>query len=551
MKTIKKVSLLFASLALVLGAGLVGNRDTKEVKAEAETLTINNSNGPWVGNGSGYKTGTGTMATSNNADVSIKFTNVMKQSNNIQIKGGTSNCFYSTSTISNKIITSIKITRSSTDNPCNLYMSVNGSTWTSAIAVSDKSTTQTYTIEDNYGYFKVGATRGFATLSAIEITYDTANAEKVNPDSITIDESNPISLKTNETKKINVTFKSNEGKEVTETGLKYEITSQNPENVVSVDASGNIKGLNAGNAQLKVTSTAVDTVFATCDIVVTEDLSTKELWTKVTDVSDLKVGDMIVVTNGEDKALSINGENNRSETTITLNGDDVEIDSSVQRIVLEEGKISGSYAFNVSNGYLYSGGGTGSKAKNYLQTESTISENGSFKVELADDGAATITSQGTAKSNIIRYNTSGWFSCYASSSNIKKPVYIYKGVDSTELFKSDWNSAIRENENSLCGFLKEENSAALKALIARYGVLEDTNKADLVDKAGVKISDSITYAQNVWNNMQTTEGNYGNSGVIITSNYSIDSTSLIALFALLGIGAISAYYFIEKKKLSK
>jgi len=37
MKTIKKASLLFASLALVLGAGLVGNSDTKEVKAETET----------------------------------------------------------------------------------------------------------------------------------------------------------------------------------------------------------------------------------------------------------------------------------------------------------------------------------------------------------------------------------------------------------------------------------------------------------------------------------------------------------------------------------
>ena len=38
MKTIKKASLLFASLALVLGAGLVGNSDTKEVKAASATF---------------------------------------------------------------------------------------------------------------------------------------------------------------------------------------------------------------------------------------------------------------------------------------------------------------------------------------------------------------------------------------------------------------------------------------------------------------------------------------------------------------------------------
>ena len=45
MKTIKKASLLFASLALVLGAGLVGNSDTKEVKAEdiAYKLAISKS----------------------------------------------------------------------------------------------------------------------------------------------------------------------------------------------------------------------------------------------------------------------------------------------------------------------------------------------------------------------------------------------------------------------------------------------------------------------------------------------------------------------------
>ena len=43
MKTIKKASLLFASLALVLGAGLVGNSDTKEVKAEATKITLSSA----------------------------------------------------------------------------------------------------------------------------------------------------------------------------------------------------------------------------------------------------------------------------------------------------------------------------------------------------------------------------------------------------------------------------------------------------------------------------------------------------------------------------
>ena len=51
MKTIKKASLLFASLALVLGAGLVGNSDTKEVKAASETYTYTFISGIFSGNG--------------------------------------------------------------------------------------------------------------------------------------------------------------------------------------------------------------------------------------------------------------------------------------------------------------------------------------------------------------------------------------------------------------------------------------------------------------------------------------------------------------------
>ena len=50
MKTIKKASLLFASLALVLGAGLVGNSDTKEVKAEATQITLSESDEKSVSN---------------------------------------------------------------------------------------------------------------------------------------------------------------------------------------------------------------------------------------------------------------------------------------------------------------------------------------------------------------------------------------------------------------------------------------------------------------------------------------------------------------------
>ena len=109
--------------------------------------------------------------------------------------------------------------------------------------------------------------------------------------------------------------------------------------------------------------------------------------------------------------------------------------------------------------------------------------------------------------------------------------------------------------NGICEFLKAgtEKRNTLDYMLARFDNL--TNSDELANYNDgdnqTSILDSINYVKNVIAGTQPTDKDYTNSGVIITSNYSIDSTSLIALFALLGIGAISAYYFIEKKKLSK
>ena len=60
----------------------------------------------------------------------------------------------------------------------------------------------------------------------------------------------------------------------------------------------------------------------------------------------------------------------------------------------------------------------------------------------------------------------------------------------------------------------------------------------------------MAYMQLVYNKKANTTGE-STSGVVITSNNNYDKTSLIALFAILGIVTISGYYIIEKKKFSK
>lgn len=214
-------------------------------------------------------------------------------------------------------------------------------------------------------------------------------------------------------------------------------------------------------------------------------------------------------------------------------------------------KMAGGYSIKVNGGDnagKYITGTSSSNKINFVDTPDSA-----ITISFTDKGDALITSN----TFVFRFNNNSSsnndrFRFYkAGSYKAQQAVYLYRQLSVADKFVNDWNTTIRASEKGLCDFLSGANKATLEALIARYAALEDANKVELVDKAGVKISESITYAQNVWSNIQTTEGNYGNSGVVITSNNSYDKTSLIALFAILGIVTISGYYIIEKKKFSK
>ena len=156
----------------------------------------------------------------------------------------------------------------------------------------------------------------------------------------------------------------------------------------------------------------------------------QEAWQLVTNVSDLKVGDkIIIVASGSNVALSTtqNG-NNRGQATIIKSNDKgtivTPLGSDVQIIVLEAGNQNGTFAFYVTSdsatGYLYAA----HSSSNYLKTETTLSNNSSWTIEISDSGVATIKAQGTNTRNWLRYNsTSSLFSCYSSG---QADIAIYK-----------------------------------------------------------------------------------------------------------------------------
>ena len=155
-----------------------------------------------------------------------------------------------------------------------------------------------------------------------------------------------------------------------------------------------------------------------------------QVWTKVTNASDLKAGDKIVIV-AKDYNYAIGkeqGNNNRSQAAVTKSGNDVSWSSGVQEIELQAGTKTGTFAFYVegstnkaTKGYLYAA----SSSSNYLRTETTLTANSSWAITIAADGTATVKAQGTYTRNVMQYNqSSSLFACYSSAS--QKAICIYK-----------------------------------------------------------------------------------------------------------------------------
>ncbi len=196
----------------------------------------------------------------------------------------------------------------------------------------------------------------------------------------------------------------------------------------AVDATCTTEGKNAsvtcndcGDTVTKQTTIAalghnyVDGVCSRCG-------ETAVIYQLVTNISDLKIGDsIIIVATGYDVALSTTqNNNNRAETAITKLSNQVVLVDSVQVLTLEAGTADNTFAFNTGSGYLYAAGGS---SDNYLKTKNDLDNTGSWSIEIAEDGTATVKAQIEGR-NWLRYNSNNkLFSCYSSG---QQNIAIYK-----------------------------------------------------------------------------------------------------------------------------
>jgi len=127
-------------------------------------------------------------------------------------------------------------------------------------------------------------------------------------------------------------------------------------------------------------------------------------------------------------------------------------------------------------------------------------------------------------------------------------------INPADLFITDWRT-LRDASGSICNALNDKTN--LDALFARYDALTDAEKATVdaaTDVEGVTIKQSMDYLRDVLNGTTKTDGDYGITPTESASNILTevkDSSTIVILVAVLGVIAISAYYFVEKRKLAK
>lgn len=221
-----------------------------------------------------------------------------------------------------------------------------------------------------------------------------------------------------------INYEEFEGQSVS--GAKTDITySSNNTTVAQINFSTGKVTLTGTTGVAEITATAVATEeyrMATATYTITV-VDASYSYVLVDSNNPINVGDeIVIVAKDYDYALSTTqNKNNRGQATVTKGATTVTFGDDVQLLQVELGNIDETFALNTGNGYLYAA----SSSNNYLKTETTLSNNSSWLITIAEDGTATLQAQGSYTRNVMQYNSSSsLFACYSSAS--QKALSIYK-----------------------------------------------------------------------------------------------------------------------------
>lgn len=138
--------------------------------------------------------------------------------------------------------------------------------------------------------------------------------------------------------------------------------------------------------------------------------------------SDLEDGDQVIIAakNGDVAISTTQNTNNRAQAAVTKDG--TYIVSPSDGVEIFDVEVVGDlFAFKATRtaGYIYAA----SSGSNWMRTESTLDDNGKWKLTVDADGTASLVAQGTNTRNQLRYNSgSKIFACYGSG---QQPIALY------------------------------------------------------------------------------------------------------------------------------
>ena len=152
------------------------------------------------------------------------------------------------------------------------------------------------------------------------------------------------------------------------------------------------------------------------------------LYEKVTDVSSLTSGSIVLIAATDDNyAMAEQKDNNRAQAAIIKNPDNenqVYFNESSGVVEFTIGKSGTYYTFSDGSQYLYAA----SSSSNHLKSQTTLTNDGKWDISITD-GKAEVTAQGSYTRNLMRYNkSSNLFSCYASG---QQDISLYKKTTAT------------------------------------------------------------------------------------------------------------------------
>ena len=583
MKTIKKASLLFASLALVLGAGLVGNSDTKEVKAVTKELIVDGSV-------------LGPAATTKDTEFTIDgVTYVFSKGAKAQASAGTnkftgsailigkSGAYIYNKTPLGEKINSFKIyANKGASATVSVGLSFSTSPITSSPASYDYTSTLstvdnvydvTSSLPENAQYFRYQVTNSKNSQIQFKIGIEEAASKTIKSltQSGTLKKTAYQVGETFDPNGLTITANYDDGtsEDVTSKVTWPTITS----GMTSIVGSFNgktieITGISILEYTLSINANKVEMVkedggefsysFKNANGDIVTDVTAELIeWKSSNDavlLIDENTGYWIAAGNGvADVTLHIidsqyNSYTAKTSVLVTDHHGSMTDPYSVADAILKakkagvDGTVDKYYVKGIISSYTAP---TTSNLNDYGNLTFNISDDGTetnafqvFRTYYLNNEKFTSIDQVAVGDIVVMYGTI----CTFKDSPEIKDVYVYSHTTVADVFIA------KVKAFDLCNASAEE----LKAMLDEYDALIAKN-ADAANSAvdeTTTLAERMAYMQLVYNKKANTTGE-STSGVVITSNNNYDKTSLIALFAILGIVTISGYYIIEKKKFSK